>query len=339
MAPQARPSLKTIATELGLSITTVSRALGKGERISEGTVRRVREAAHRLGYVRNQAAVKLRTGRTMRVFLLFGAGSEGDLADTRALSLYSGVFERFKSTNYSLRLVPLHSRAGGMQMLEEIVEGRLGDGVILNQVELEDPRLIYLEQAQLPYVTLGKSELPFSHAHFEIDPRFSAWQSTDGLLHRGARRVGMLSPPPQRAVSKQRALGFEEAFAAHGLRDPEAWTRVVEPGPDAAWVAATELMQAGADGLVCQSEVSMLGALAAARDLGRRPGRDLFIATRAGGKLAHYLSVPVLLSYFSDVEAGRTLAELLLARLEGTPADQLCKRARTNLIDTGYLVS
>lgn len=314
-------------------MATVSRALGKGERISADTIRKVREAAARLGYVRNQAAVKLRTGRTMRIFLLLAAGDE-DIGDPTALGLYSGVFAGLQGTEYSLRLVPVDGQDRGMAVLREIVEGQLGDGVVLDAIEQQDPRLAYLGQAQLPHVGFGRSALPSQPASFSVDERFSAWQSTDALLHRGARRVGLLNPPPELVVAAQRARGFDDALAAHGQRDPQRWIRTVEHSADASRAAALTLIQDGADGLVCPNEVSMLGALAAARDLGRRPGRDLFLSARVGNKLAQYLSVPVTLSYYPHADAGERLAALLLAQLDpDAPQPELHQRARTRLVD------
>jgi Bacterial regulatory proteins, lacI family len=59
-----RPTLKTIAEATGFAVATVSRALKDAPDIGEETKRRVREAAERLGYRQNRAAVRLRTGKT-----------------------------------------------------------------------------------------------------------------------------------------------------------------------------------------------------------------------------------------------------------------------------------
>ena len=65
-----RPTLKTIAALMGLSVTTVSRALKDAPDIGEETKRRIRDLAKHVGYRPNRAGVRLRTGKTNVIALV-----------------------------------------------------------------------------------------------------------------------------------------------------------------------------------------------------------------------------------------------------------------------------
>ena len=65
--PASRPNLRTIADRLGLSVTTVSRALKDGPEVKPDTVAKVKAAAAEIGYRPDARGVMLRTGKTMQV--------------------------------------------------------------------------------------------------------------------------------------------------------------------------------------------------------------------------------------------------------------------------------
>jgi LacI family transcriptional regulator len=76
LAPNERPTLKTIAQMTGLGITTVSRALKDAPDIGADTKERVRLIADQIGYQPNRAGVRLRTGKTNVIALVLSIEEE-----------------------------------------------------------------------------------------------------------------------------------------------------------------------------------------------------------------------------------------------------------------------
>jgi LacI family transcriptional regulator len=330
-APSRRPSLKTIAQHLNMSVTTVSRALASGERISAETIQRVREAADRLGYVRNLDGVKLRTGRSLVVFALLVSAPEEEVGDTSSIGLLYGIHDRFVGTDYSVRAVPLRAAADAMPTLAEIVQGRLADGVILDHTETDDERVRFLHEAGLPFVTFGRTETGITHAYLDVDNEHVAYSGTSALIRRGFRRVGLIDPDLRFTFARQRLAGYRQALAEHGVAFDERLIRRIDLNAETARRSARELIGEGADGLVCVNEIVLLGALAAARDARAEVGRDLGVACRSGTNIAAYLPVPLVVSFYSRMGAGRTLADLLLRRIAGEPPETLQRIERAEL--------
>lgn len=327
-----RPSLKTIARELGMSVTTVSRALAGGERIGAETIRRVRETAERLGYVRNLDGVKLRTGRSLVVFALLASAPEEEVGDAGSIGLLYGIHDRFVGTDYAVRAVPLRVGDDAMPTLEEVVRGRLADGVIFDHTEVHDPRVRFLQEAELPFVTFGRTEGPEPHAWFDVDNEHVARSCAEALIERGFRRIGLLDPEPRFTFARQRLEGYSRALAEAGLEFDETLIRRPDVNAEAARGAARELIRdKGVDGLICVNEIVLLGALAAARDEGVEVGSRLGVAARSGTNLDAYLPVPLVVSFHSRTGAGRELADLLLRRMAGEPISSLTRLVRAEL--------
>lgn len=330
-----RPSLKTIARHLGMSVTTVSRALSSGERISAATIGRVREAAEQLGYVRNLDGVRLRTGRSLVIFALLVSSPEEEVGDTSSIGLLYGIHERFAETDYSVRAVTLNTPSDAMPVLNEIVQGRLADGVILDHTEAEDERVRFLLDAGIPFVTFGRTEGP-PHPYFDIDNEDIARTCTGALIQRGFRRIGLIDPPLRFTFARQRLAGYRQALDEHGIPFDEALIRRIELHAETARASASDLIARGAvDGLVCVNEIVLLGALAAARDAGLDVGRDIGVAARSGTNIAAYLPVPLVVSFYSRIGAGRMLADLLLRWIAGEPAESLQRIVRAELREVG----
>ena len=90
---QMKVNLKMLSESLGLSQTTVSRALNGYSDVSAATRQRVVEAAHRLGYQPNPQARQLATGRANAVGIVYPF-SASDIGDIRFGEVVSGITER-----------------------------------------------------------------------------------------------------------------------------------------------------------------------------------------------------------------------------------------------------
>ncbi|WP_187298175.1 LacI family DNA-binding transcriptional regulator [Jannaschia donghaensis] len=324
--PRSRPdtpvTLKDIASELGVSITTVARAMKDGHKIGAETVTRVRDTAERMGYVRNLDGVKLRTGRTFAAMAFLSFSNEEEIGDSGSVGLLNGIHHRFAGTDYAVRAVPVTMGDVALDRLQDVVRGRGADGIILDHTELQDPRVRYLLEAGVPFVTFGRTELLSDHAYFDIDNEHAAWQGTTALLDAGHTRIALLDGDRRYTFVRQRERGYARALGDRGLI-PEPGLQVHgELAADTARAAGRVLAERGADGIVCVNELSFLGARAGVRDaIGVAAGAVGF-SVRTGTNLGDYLGTPIHASHFSRVAAGWMLADLLLKRIDGASASE-----------------
>ena len=328
---KAPVTLRTIADAVGVSVTTVARALKDGERISPEMVRKVRETADALGYVRNMDGVKLRTGKTFIAMAFLSFSGEEEVGDSGSVGLLNGMHQQFAGTDYAVRAIPVEMGESGLEKLQQVVRGRNCDGLVLDHTEPQDARVRYLLEHDVPFVTFGRTELFSDHAWFDLDNEFAAWQGTKALIDAGYRNIALLEADQRYLFARQRLRGYRRALDEAGIPPRETLVRPVEMKPDVVREAASQLVAEGADSFVCVNELVFLGARAGVRRVAGSASEQVGYSMRSGTNLGAYIGTRVHISYFSRLEAGRILASLLLKRIDGAAPEECQQLARTEL--------
>lgn len=310
-----RPTLKTIARLSGLAVTTVSRALNEAPDISEATKARVRAIADDLGYRPDRAGLRLRTGRTQVISLVLSTDHE---FMNHTVKLISSVAAGLRGTRYHLIVTPYFPREDPMAPIRYLVESGSVDGVILNQIEPEDPRVDYLLSNGVPVATHGRTIWSQRHPWFDFDNREYARQAVLALAGRGRKRIAMIAPPSSQNYSIEMRRGGSEAAETAGVAF-EVLSEVTSHDKSRDIEAALRSRLQGKpaiDGVICASTTSCMAAVAGAESAGMNLGQEIDVV---GKEATPFLRLfrPAIMSYFEDVgAAGAFLARALLDHIE-----------------------
>jgi LacI family transcriptional regulator len=328
-------TLKKIAAELGLSPATVSRALNGFPEVNAGTRARVTEAATRMKYRPNQVAQKLVTGRSGMIGMVLRSAADAAM-DPSFFQVMTGLSQRL--ADHDVDLV-FHAVPGGDEVApyRRLVAKNLLDGFILNAPKLDDPRIAFLRQEGIPFVVHGRSEDEPDYAHYDIDNRGLAFDSTRLLLDLGHRRIALLNGQPGFAYAEARRRGFLRAMEERGLRVPERFLRQDVPTEDYGYRAALACL---ADpepptAFVASNTFVAAGILAAVTDKGLTAGDQISVIGHddAVPQTRSLDSLPALTITRSPLaQACTPLADKIHALLAGTPANALQTVARAELI-------
>jgi len=215
MATSRKSTLREIAADLNLSVTTVSRALGGHSDVAESTRERVRHTADRLAYVPNNAGKALQTGRSGFVSLLLPLHDDQPL-DPFLGEFIGGLGEGLVEKAQDLFLATVPRGRTEMEVLRHVVESGRADGLVLTRVAEDDERVRFLAERRFPFIAHGRV--------LNGEQRYS-WVDTDGgaafaeafaLLHElGHRRFGLISIDEPMTFRLTREIGLEEAIATH----------------------------------------------------------------------------------------------------------------------------
>lgn len=321
-----RPTLKSLAQGLGLSVSTVSKALKGASDVSARTIETVRKAAKVAGYEPDLHGVKLRTGRTFLLYFQKAVASMQDVPDAMVGAQIETIASCLVDTPYQLQIVPWNTNTEDpLPAIRRIVEGRLADGILLDMTQPQDPRVRYLLEHNFPFVTFGRTELVSEHPYVDADNEQAAFVATQYLIERGHQRIALISPPLAYTYALQRRRGYWAALQQAGL--PADPALLCEGGQDArlARTMARQLVSAAdaPTGFVCANEVTTLGVMAGLRDAGRTPGKDVELVSRDGAYISDYL-FPPLPTLFLDVRTvASTLCDFLLRRIQGEAVETL----------------
>ncbi|AHK46346.1 MULTISPECIES: substrate-binding domain-containing protein [Ensifer] len=317
--------LREFAQQLGLSPTTVSRALSGYPEVSEKTRTRVAEEAARLGYRPNINAVRLVTGRAGAIGVVMGRSGEFHFSE-----FMSGMAERLGTQDIDILVSPMDEKAtkGEIQLYSRLaVSGRV-DAVIVHSPEPNDERITLLHRLGMPFLVHGRSETDVPHAWLDIDNEGAIHRATSHLLDLGHRRIAMINGREGRTFSLHRDKGYRDALQQRGIPfDP----RLVAHGnftDELGFRFARSFLEQTPrpTAFVAGSMMTALGVYRAARSIGLEIGRDISVI--AHDDVFPYLTpetmVPSLSATRSSMRAaGARTADLVLQLLAGRPASEI----------------
>jgi LacI family transcriptional regulator len=324
-------SLRRIASTLGISVTTASRALGGFSEVAPATRARVLAEAERLGYRPNASARRLRGGTSDAVGVVLPTGP-GQLDDPFFLRLIGAIGPKLADAGLDLIVGTARAGAEEQAFYRQLVDNRRVDAVILARTRRQDPRIGYLLDAGMPFVVHGRSEEPRPHAHVDVDGFAAFQEATERLLGHGHRRIGMLCAPRQYSFGHHRAGGFEAVMQGAGLAPlamPEA-----EPTEENGFRLLQAMLAQGRmpSALLCATDRLAVGALRAAAQAGLRVGHDLAVIGYDNLPIATYTDPP-LTSFDPDIEGSALrMVEMLLALLRGGRPEGLAELRRARLV-------
>ena len=316
-------TLKELADRLGLSPTTVSRALNGYPEVNADTRARIEVAAREYGYRPNTMARKLATGRSMAIGHVIPL-SNHQMINPIFAEFMAGASEVYSREGYEtlLSAVPAENE---VQTYRELARRRSVDGLIVHAPRLDDPRVDLLRELGLPFVVHGRSiDIEDRPVFLDINNRRSFEFATDYLVRLGHRRFALLNGIETISFARRRRRGFEQAIEAAGLRVPAGRMVAMEMTETNAydatrsWLAEPEPPTA----ILTSSTISAMGVARAVRDAGLELGRDVSVISH-DDDLSFLRNVgeppPFTVSRSSIAEAGAKCARMLIDHIAGKP--------------------
>ncbi|QBE63541.1 substrate-binding domain-containing protein [Pseudoduganella lutea] len=316
-------NLKALADTLGMSKTTVSRALNGYPEVSEATRERVRAAAAASGYKANPVARHLAVGRSNVLGILYPL-LPADLGDPMFLDVVGGISAALEAAGMNFIIAPV-SPSNELPSYQQMVRGQRVDGLIVSRTLVDDPRIDYLMEAGFPFVAHGRTGVSDRHAWFDYDNAAGIRLALDALLANGHRRIALLGSPLTLNFARQRRDSFIHCLTYAGLAaDPRL---LIESAIDRrSGYQAMQQLLAEAErptAVIVDNHLSGVGAVRALLDAGVGIGSDMSLVV--WGRMADALAgLDVATIDQPDARAaGARMGAMLLALLEGAPAASL----------------
>jgi LacI family transcriptional regulator len=208
-------NLKSLARTLGISKTTVSRALNGYPEVNVLTRERVLAAAKAAGYEANPMARSLAVGRT-NVFGIIYPLLPSDLGDPMFLGVVGGMSAALEKSKMNLIIAPV-SPQNELPSYEQMVRGRRVDGLVVSRTLVHDERIAYLVKKGFPFIAHGRTELKQPYAWFDYDNEAGIRMACEKLLGLGHERIALISAPLEFNFARQRRDSFSACMQKAGL--------------------------------------------------------------------------------------------------------------------------
>ncbi|MBE5254349.1 LacI family DNA-binding transcriptional regulator [Mixta mediterraneensis] len=314
-------SLKAIAAALGLSVTTVSRALNGYEDVAQETRQRVVEEAQRRGYRPNASARRLKTGRANAVGLVYPVSAlpmSSDQFSDMLLALDHSL------SRHEIDLLLFADKPQEYQRtLTHMLRSRSVDAVIVTHTTPQDPRLLLLQQKGFSFLAMGRSDLAQNYAWFDIDNYAGSQLAVNYCLKNSLQQIAWLGGNEACTFVRDRRQGYLDALG----QIPPFAIAAVKPSRRAgyqqtcAWLAEGRLPQA----MITDCGPLAEGAAMALQQAGRLQGKNaVTLIAWDGLPRDAILDQPIITVCQATQHAvGEKVAEMILSMLDGAPLAQL----------------
>lgn len=308
-------TIEDVARELGISKTTVSRAISGKGRLSAQTRKRVLDFIAEHNFRPNAVARSLAQSRTFNLGLVL-PGDRRDIDTAFFHECMMGICQIATEHDYDV-LVAMDNDQSTHQ-LERILDNRKVDGVILARSTDHSALQAVLKSRGIPSVVVGYTPEP-GMIYVDNSNREGCRDLTALLISRGLRRLALLGGDLSYTVNQSRLQGFRDACLQAGLPWEE---QMVEMDMDSAKVAAAvaKSVERGVECILCTDDFICNLALPQLREQGVQIPGDIKVASFYDNNLLEHILPSVSSLRFDAVELGRTACRELLNLLEGRQA-------------------
>lgn len=311
--------LKDLARTLGLSQTTVSRALNGYPEVNAATRARVMMAAEAANYRPNIRARGLATGRAMAIGHVIPRAVKHEMVNPVFADFIAGAGETYARRGYEM-LISVCADGDEAQVYRNLKARGAVDGVILHGPKVEEPRIALLDQIGLPFAVHGRaSRHAGDYTWLDVNNEGAFKRATEFLLDLGHRRIGLVNGLEVMDFAARRRAGYLRALAARGIGADPALMCADEMTEGHGFRAGRAMLEgARPTAFLVSSVISALGVRRAIEEAGLAMGRDVSVVIH--DDLLSYLQseaeVPVFTATRSSVRAaGRRLADMLIDRI------------------------
>ncbi|NYS25838.1 LacI family DNA-binding transcriptional regulator [Rhodobacteraceae bacterium 2376] len=310
-------TLRELAQDLGLSPTTVSRALNGYPEVAEDTRWRVMEAARRLNYRPNTRAKSLATGRAQAIGHVIPVSAKHQIVNPVFADFIAGAGESYARAGYDMVLTVV-ADDDEAQAYRDLVGRGTVDGMIVHGPRQHDPRIPLLRELDIPFLVHGRSSgITAPYSWLDINNRRGFTRATDALLDMGHRRIALINGLEDMDFAIRRREGYLDALQARAVRADPALMVAAEMTETNGYRAACRMLEMDnpPSAFLVSSILLAIGVRHALWDAGMHLGRDVSVITHDDdlSYLKNGDAVPLFTATRSSVrEAGRLAADMLL---------------------------
>ena len=309
------PTLKDVAQEAEVSVSTVSRAFNNPDKVHPDTRDRVKEAVDTIGYQPSRVARRLRLedGKANLIGLVIP-----DIQNPFFANVARGVEDVAQKNEYGLILSNSDEDPDKQRLAVNTLETEDVDGVIVPPISRSDPNVKRLLESDIAVVCVDRR---MEHARVDTilsDSQEGAYKAVTHLLELGHRRIGFIGGIPRISTSADRREGYEQAHRDHGVPIDSDLIKDGDSRRERGKHLTNALLNLDPppSALFTSNNLTTLGALSALSARGVNVPEEMSIVGHDDVPWAMALNPPPTVVGQPAYEIGSRSAELLLKRLD-----------------------
>ena len=310
-------TLKAIAKEFGVSISTVSKSLKNSNEISLELRERIQAFANYYHYRPNSFALKLRNQKTLVLGVIIP-----EITHHFFSKVISGVEKAANQRGYNVMVcLSNESYQKEVMNLAMMANGSV-DGLLVsiaNETQRKGDFKHFQEliEEDIPFVLFDRIEESIACDKVIIDDIKGGYNATKYLLEKGAKRVAMLSTPDYVDVGFKRKLGYKKALEEKGLDIDESLILKINRNENITeQISSLVLREDYPDAIFAVNEIYAAIAIKAIQKRGLKVPEDISVIGFTDGLISRYASPSITTMEQHGFAMGMQAANMLVDRLE-----------------------
>ncbi|RZJ33247.1 MAG: LacI family transcriptional regulator [Flavobacterium sp.] len=325
-------TLKQIARELDVSISTVSKSLRNSPEISEDTRQKVQAFAKLYNYKPNNIALSLKNRKTKTIGIIIP-----EIVHHFFATVISGIEQVANEQGYNV-IVCLSNESFDREVInmEMLANGSI-DGFIMSlsketQYKADFHHITEIINQGMPVVMFDRVANDILCDKVIIDDKAAAYDAVQSLITAGKKRIALVTTVDYVSVGKLRTDGYTKALLDNDLPFDENLILKVEDIENCEAKIAAFIEKYSPDAVFAVNELFAVISIKAARKLGLKVPDEVSVIAFTDGIISMY-STPTITTVSQDgIKMGRKAAMMLIDRLESDDEDE--EHYRTEVIET-----
>ncbi|WAM31859.1 LacI family DNA-binding transcriptional regulator [Caldicellulosiruptor naganoensis] len=316
-------TIKDIAKALGLSPSTVSRALNNYSDINPETRDKVIEMAKKLNYVPNIFAKGLVTNKTKRVGLFIEDLEREGIYGVFYYEILTSFRKAAMDNGYEVVLLSTTSEEQKRVHFDTVMQEKQLEGAFIMGLKTDDEYLNEIQKSTYPVVLL---DIPIKNSNIgyvTTDNLKGAQIATEHLIHLGHRRIGFLNGHKKAYVSQERLNGYILALSKNGIRIDNELIVEGDFTEESGYKAADYFLEKGVTAVFAASDMMAIGLIKRFKDLGVEVPAKVSIVGFDDVSIARYITPTLTTIRQNKSEMGKSAFYLLLNLISKQPINHI----------------
>lgn len=321
-----------IAERVGMSASTVSRALSGRGYCGPKTKAKILAAAKELNYAPDNAAKMLKMGRTNKIIF-----AVPDICNPFYFDMINGINQVLESYGYLMILIyTKHSLREELRAIQNLRE-KVADGMILVSFNFCEDNIGEINKLGAPVVLTNNYASPHGRDRFDyvyVDTFEGIRMATAHLIGQGVRRIGYLGGSLSEQTGYQRFCGYRAAMEEAGLAVEDGFIAESDYTEKGGYAAARRWLSGGErpEAVVAANDLMAIGVMKACEEAGLRIPEDIAIVGMDNLDLASRVHPKLTSVAMQQEEIGRQAAQVLMDRLQGEISGQRAVKLMPKLV-------
>ncbi|CAM4015839.1 LacI family DNA-binding transcriptional regulator [Gillisia limnaea] len=328
-------TLKHIASELDVSISTVSKALRDSSEISEDTSAKIKAFAKLYNYKPNNIALSLKNRKSKTIGVIIP-----EIVHHFFTTVISGIEHVANEKGYHVIICMSNNSFDKEVINMELLANGSTDGFIISVAKETQQKKDYhhlkevLNQG-MPLVMFDRVIDEIECDKVIIDDTIGAKKAVSKLIEIGCKKIGLITTVDYVSVGKLRTAGYFQALIEHGMKVDKSLILKIDDFEQSELEIKNFLENRELDGVFAVNEHFAIYAIKAFQEKGLRVPQDVAVIGFTDGELSKQFIPSLTTVSQHGAEMGAQTARLLIKKLESEDSDE--EVYQTIIIETGLV--